>query len=237
MTVNSTDRTVEVARAMRPDIVVVPEMGPGKGAAVRTGIAAATGEFIVMIDADGSMEPLEIPRYVEALSQGADLVKGSRFLPGGGTSDMTRLRMVGNRVLLGVVNTGFGTRFTELCYGFMAFRRDAMLATRPDVGRASRSRPRSSSARRYTAWRSARCRASSRRDGTGRRTSTRSATVRGSSGRSSRAAPRGRRLPRRWISPCMSPSFRLRHWRLGLQHWRPNLLPPRPPMRSTRSSR
>jgi glycosyltransferase involved in cell wall biosynthesis len=124
---HSTDRTVEVARAMRPDIVVVPEMGPGKGAAVRTGIAAATGEFIVMIDADGSMEPREISKYVEALAEGADVVKGSRFLPGGGTSDMTRLRMVGNRALLGIVNTAFGTRFTELCYGFMAFRRDAML--------------------------------------------------------------------------------------------------------------
>jgi len=123
---HSTDRTVEVARAIRPDVVVVPEMGPGKGAAVRTGLEAATGEFIVMIDADGSMEPGEIPSYVDALREGADLVKGSRFLPGGGTSDMTWLRMAGNRVLLGVVNTAFRTRFTELCYGFMAFRRDAV---------------------------------------------------------------------------------------------------------------
>ena len=125
---HSTDRTVEVARAIRPDIVVVPEMGPGKGAAVRTGLAVATGDFIVMIDADGSMDPLEIPRFVGPLTEGADLVKGSRFLPGGGTTDMTRLRMAGNRALLGIVNIGFGTRFTELCYGFMAFRRDAMLA-------------------------------------------------------------------------------------------------------------
>ena len=124
---HSTDRTVEVARALRPDIVVVPEMGPGKGAAVRTGIAAATGDLVVMIDADGSMDPLEIPKFVEALTDGADLVKGSRFLPGGGTTDMTWLRMAGNRALLGIVNAAFRTRFTELCYGFMAFRRDAML--------------------------------------------------------------------------------------------------------------
>ena len=75
------------------------------------------------------MDPLEIPRYVEALTEGADLVKGSRFLPGGGTTDMTRLRMLGNRVLLGVVNRAFGTGFTELCYGYMAFRRDAMLGS------------------------------------------------------------------------------------------------------------
>ena len=123
----STDRTVEVARALRPDIVVVTEKGRGKGAAVRTGIEAATGDFLVMIDADGSMEPLEIPRFVEALAMGADLVKGSRFLPGGGTSDMTRLRMCGNRALLAIANTLFRTTFTELCYGYMAFRRSAIL--------------------------------------------------------------------------------------------------------------
>jgi glycosyltransferase involved in cell wall biosynthesis len=125
---NSTDRTVEVARALRPDIVVVTEMGPGKGAAVRTGVAAATGELLVMIDADGSMDPLEIPRFVEALELGADLAKGSRFLPGGGTTDMTRLRMWGNGALLRIANTLFRTNFTELCYGFMAFRRSAILS-------------------------------------------------------------------------------------------------------------
>jgi glycosyltransferase involved in cell wall biosynthesis len=124
----STDRTVEVARAMRPDVVVVAERGRGKGAAVRTGIEAATGEFLVMIDADGSMDPAEISLFVEALENGADLVKGSRFLPGGGTTDMTRLRMCGNRALLGIANILFRTRFTELCYGYMAFRRSAILS-------------------------------------------------------------------------------------------------------------
>jgi glycosyltransferase involved in cell wall biosynthesis len=123
---HSIDRTIEVARTIRPDIVVVPEMAPGKGAAVRTGLVHATGEFVVMIDADGSMNPAEIPSFVDELEAGADLVKGSRFLPGGGTTDMTLLRKAGNRALLGVVNALFRTRFTELCYGFMAFRRDPM---------------------------------------------------------------------------------------------------------------
>jgi glycosyltransferase involved in cell wall biosynthesis len=125
---HSTDRTVDVARAVRPDVVVVMERTRGKGAAVRTGIAAASGDFVVMIDADGSMDPFEIPRYVAQLEDGADVVKGSRFLPGGGSSDMTRIRRVGNRALLTMVNGLFRTRFTELCYGFMAFRRDHMVS-------------------------------------------------------------------------------------------------------------
>jgi glycosyltransferase involved in cell wall biosynthesis len=119
---NSTDDTIEVARAIRPDIVVVQDDKPGKGAALRRGFETATGEFIVMIDADGSMDPSEIGRYVELLHEGYDFVKGSRFMAGGGTADMTHLRNFGNSVLRGMVNVLYGTRFTELCYGLMAFR-------------------------------------------------------------------------------------------------------------------
>ena len=63
----SKDRTVEVARVLRPDVVVVAEPRRGKGVALRTGFGAATGEVIVMIDADGSMDPGEIERYVRAV--------------------------------------------------------------------------------------------------------------------------------------------------------------------------
>src|SRR5690606_14688230 len=57
---HSSDRTVEVARAVRPDIVVLPQRGRGKGEALRVAFGAASGDLIVMIDADGSMEPGEI---------------------------------------------------------------------------------------------------------------------------------------------------------------------------------
>jgi glycosyltransferase involved in cell wall biosynthesis len=124
----STDRTIEVAQAIRPDIVVVRDDEPGKGAALRAGFAAASGEYVVMIDADGSMDPGEIEGFVGLLQSGNDLVKGSRFAPGGGTADMSVLRSAGNRVLLMLSNFLFGVSQTDLCYGFAAFRRESVLA-------------------------------------------------------------------------------------------------------------
>lgn len=124
----STDRTVQVVRSIRPDVIVVHDDEPGKGAALRRGFEAATGDYVVMIDADGSMDPLEIPRMIEALDAGADLVKGSRFLPDGGTADMSPVRYLGNQVLLALSNRLFGTEQTDLCYGFAAFRRASVAA-------------------------------------------------------------------------------------------------------------
>jgi cellulose synthase/poly-beta-1,6-N-acetylglucosamine synthase-like glycosyltransferase len=120
---NSTDRTVEVARAIRPDIIVIEEPGRGKGTAMRAGFATARGAYVVVLDADGSMDPADIDRFVGALEAGADLVKGSRYIEGGSSSDLTFVRSLGNRVLLFASNLIYGQRFTELCYGFMALRR------------------------------------------------------------------------------------------------------------------
>lgn len=125
---HSVDRTVEVARAVRRDIVVVPENGAGKGAALRAGFAAANGDIIVMIDADGSMNPAEIDRFVTPLLNGYDLVKGSRFLDGAGSLDLTFLRRIGNQALTRITNLLFLIRFTDLCYGFCSFRRECLAA-------------------------------------------------------------------------------------------------------------
>jgi glycosyltransferase involved in cell wall biosynthesis len=126
----STDRTVETALAVRPDIRVVLEDQPGKGAALRAGFAAARGDYVVMIDADGSMDPSEIERFVDALQSGCDFVKGSRFASGGGTADMSRIRKLGNDALRTAVNLLYRTDFTDLCYGFIGFRRERLAALR-----------------------------------------------------------------------------------------------------------
>jgi glycosyltransferase involved in cell wall biosynthesis len=117
----STDDTVAVARRLRPDIRVVRQNRKGKGNALACGFAEATGDIIVMIDADGSTDPLEIPRFIEALREGADFAKGSRFRPTGGSADITRLRRAGNKCLSMLVNVLFRTRYSDLCYGYNAF--------------------------------------------------------------------------------------------------------------------
>jgi hypothetical protein len=72
------------------------------------------------------MDPAEIPLFVEALAEGSDVVKGSRFLEGGGTTDMTSLRRLGNAALIKLANFLLGTSYSELCYGYMAFRRSRL---------------------------------------------------------------------------------------------------------------
>jgi glycosyltransferase involved in cell wall biosynthesis len=118
---HSIDDTIAVARRRYPGIRVLQETRPGKGNALYCGFLAATGDIIVTLDADGSADPAEIPRFVAALVEGADFAKGSRFLPGGGSSDITRLRRLGNRFFTVLVNRLFRTRYTDLCYGYNAF--------------------------------------------------------------------------------------------------------------------
>jgi glycosyltransferase involved in cell wall biosynthesis len=123
---HSTDDTIAVARAIMPSVRVVLQDGRGKGNALACGFAAAQGEIIVMLDADGSTDPAEIPAYVGALLAGADFAKGSRFAAGGGSVDITPLRRIGNRFLNRIVNVLFGTRYTDLCYGYNAFWADVL---------------------------------------------------------------------------------------------------------------
>jgi hypothetical protein len=121
---NSVDGSVQVAREVLPGVLVVRQTRKGKGNALAAGFLAASGDIIVMFDADGSADPAEIPAFVAALVAGADFAKGSRFAPGGGSEDITRLRTVGNHGLNLVANTAFGTAFSDLCYGYNAFWRD-----------------------------------------------------------------------------------------------------------------
>jgi hypothetical protein len=122
----SGDRTVDVAREIRPDIRVVSQVGQGKGDALACGFAACRSEVIVTLDADGSTDPSEIPVYVGALLAGADFVKGSRHVVGGGSADFTRLRRFGDRGLSIIVNLLYGTRHTDVTYGYNAFWRSCL---------------------------------------------------------------------------------------------------------------
>ena len=129
---HSVDDTCAVARRLRPDTRIVMQTRTGKGNALACGFAAATGQIIVMLDADGSADGGEIPAFVQTLLAGADFAKGSRFAPGGGSSDLTRLRTWGNRLLMAMVNRVYSTTYTDLCYGFNVFWRKHLPVLRLD---------------------------------------------------------------------------------------------------------
>ncbi|HWT45995.1 MAG TPA: glycosyltransferase family 2 protein, partial [Vicinamibacterales bacterium] len=204
---NSADDTVAVARKLRPDIKIVQQNRRGKGNALACGFAACSGEIIVMLDADGSTDPAEIPAFVASLTAGADFAKGSRFAGDGCSRDITRIRRAGNLALNWLVNVLFGTRFTDLCYGYNAFWAHCMPSFGLSVGEAGErvwgdgfeietsstceSPARGRALPKYRAWRAA--------GFTARRTSTRCKTVGGCCGQSSANFGQG-------VTPASSPA-------------------------------
>ena len=119
----SIDDSVRTARALWPSLQVIGQTRKGKGNALACGFAMCRGDIVVMLDTDGSTDPAEIPRFVQALTAGADFAKGSRFLPDGGSTDITRLRRAGNSGLCALVNRLFRVRYSDLCYGYNALWR------------------------------------------------------------------------------------------------------------------
>jgi glycosyltransferase involved in cell wall biosynthesis len=122
----SADSTLDVVRELQPSAKIIVDTVPGKGNALRRGFEAAAGDILVMMDADGSMDPVDIGTFVAVLEAGADVAKGSRFLQGGGSADMTTVRRLGNRALTRAVRLVFGGRYSDLCYGYMAFWRHVL---------------------------------------------------------------------------------------------------------------
>lgn len=129
---NSRDRTVKIAEELGANVII--QKGRGKGAALRQAFNHdGLGDVIIMMDADGSMSPKEIPRFIEALDSGADLAKGSRFLPFAYSADMNLTRRIGNLFFFSLVNWLCSANYTDLCYGFAAFRKDAIKKLYPHL--------------------------------------------------------------------------------------------------------
>ncbi|MFF3315936.1 glycosyltransferase family 2 protein [Streptomyces sp. NPDC003035] len=121
-TSTSTDTDMRTAHGT----VRVRRLGPWNceaGDIPHAGLLAATGDHIVLMGADGSMSPEEIPHYLHYLNSGYDFVKGSRFIAGGDFADYPLLRRLGHSALLRLARQLYGQHLTDLWYGFCAFRR------------------------------------------------------------------------------------------------------------------
>jgi glycosyltransferase involved in cell wall biosynthesis len=117
-------------------VVVIRQTRTGKGNALVCGFAASTGDIVVTLNADGSADPGEIPRFVDALLCGAEAAHGSRFRPGGDHRDGGAPQRLAHFVLSRAVNLFFGTRFTDLTCGYDAYWRELIPALElpaPDV--------------------------------------------------------------------------------------------------------
>ena len=119
----STDGSGDLARVA--GAVVVDEPRPGYGSAYQAGLAAARGDYIVMVDADLTYDFREIPRFVEELENGAQLVVGNRM---GGIQPgaMPWLSRLGNPILSGFLNALHQTNIRDAHCGMRALRRDVL---------------------------------------------------------------------------------------------------------------
>lgn len=122
----STDGTIEEIKKYRRDAKIFIETEKGKGAALRRGFKEASGDLVIMMDADGSHNPKELHLLVDPVLNGFDAAKASRLLPGGGSDDFTPFRRFGNKMFVTMVNTLYGSKFTDLCYGYRVFKREAL---------------------------------------------------------------------------------------------------------------
>lgn len=125
----STDGTREIL-AQLSEIdgvkIILKERNEGKGAALRTGFEAATGDFVVVQDADLEYNPRDIPRLIEPLSKGeCDIVFGSRFI-GEEQQDESMIHRFGNWVLTTASNIFNGVALTDMETCYKAFRRSTM---------------------------------------------------------------------------------------------------------------
>jgi len=122
----STDGSVEIAQAAGARVVNVTEKGYGN--ALKGGIQAATGDYVLMADSDDSYDLSHIPRFVEQLRAGSDLVMGNRFSGGIAHHAMPFLhRYLGNPVLTGIGRLFFGSTCKDFHCGMRAFRKDSFL--------------------------------------------------------------------------------------------------------------
>jgi len=122
---NGTGRIIDELRDRGLAVVYHCERNRGKGLAIRLGLRYATGDVVIIQDADLELDPSEIPRVVRPILDGrAQVVFGSRFRRG--TPQMAFLRRLANRILSTVTNLLYHTHITDMETGYKAFQREVI---------------------------------------------------------------------------------------------------------------
>ncbi len=119
----SIDRTVKIARDNGAKIYF--NKG-GKGSALIKGISKSKGDIVIFMDADLSHKPTELRRLISAIDSGYDVCMGSRFLDGGGSDDISFVRKLGNYFFIWLINSIYGSKYTDICYGYRSFSKKAL---------------------------------------------------------------------------------------------------------------
>jgi len=125
----SKDGTAELVTKMGYRIITQEKKG--YGAAIMSGINHAKGDVVVVINADGSMNPKDIPSLVDKISEGYDMVLASRYLPGAGSEDDTILHYIGNKIFTFMCNALYGLKISDVLYFFIAARKEIFEKIRP----------------------------------------------------------------------------------------------------------
>lgn len=120
----SADRTREIAKTLGAEVVVQDDSG--KGDALRRGFEESAADMVVVLDADGSYPPEKIPEFVEVLSNGADVVIGSRLAGEIEDGAMTRLNLVGNKILSIIASILYRMPVSDICSGMWGIHARAL---------------------------------------------------------------------------------------------------------------
>jgi len=127
----STDKTREIAEAKGARVITEPSRG--KGRAIRTAFESVSGDFVFMIDADFTYPATYIPRMLEILEGGHDVVLGSRLKGQREQGAMSRLNLVGNHLLALLANLLYRTRISDPCTGYWGFRGEVVKSLKLDA--------------------------------------------------------------------------------------------------------
>lgn len=125
----SKDGTAELVTKMGYRIVTQEKKG--YGAAIMSGVNQSAGDMVLIINADGSQNPKDIPLLLSKMGEGYDMVLASRYLPGAGSEDDTILHYIGNKIFTFLCNILYGLKVSDVLYFFFAAKKEIFEKVKP----------------------------------------------------------------------------------------------------------